>query len=72
MTTLTENEERLVEALRALPPGTADQVITWTTQLSDLANGRNVEWSDTWTDEDIADVQRASLSVFEEHERDEI
>jgi hypothetical protein len=63
--TLNENEERLVEALRALPPDAADQVITWTTRLRDLANGKNVDWSDTWTEEDLADVQRASLSRFD-------
>jgi hypothetical protein len=69
--TLSENEERLVEALRALPPDAADQVITWTTRLRDLANGKNVDWSDTWTEEDLVDVQRASLSRFDEREREE-
>ena len=71
MTTLSENEERFVEALRALPPDAADQVITWTTRLRDLANGRNVDWSDTWSEEDLADAQRASLSNFDEREREE-
>lgn len=70
MITLTETEERLVEALRALPPDTADQVIIWTTRLRDLANGRDVEWSDTWTEEDLADAQRASLSRFDQMERE--
>jgi hypothetical protein len=69
--TLSESEERLVKALRALPPNAADQVITWTTRLRDLANGKNVAWSDTWTEEDLADVQRASLSRFDEREREE-
>jgi len=71
VTTLSENEERLVEALRALPPGAADQVIAWTTQLRDLADGRSVDWSHTWSDEDLADAQRASLSSFDERERKE-
>jgi hypothetical protein len=60
-----------VEALRALPPDAADQVITWTTRLRDLADGRSVDWSDTWTDEDLADARRASLSSFDEREREE-
>jgi len=34
MTTLTESEERLVEALRTLPPDTADQVITQGQRIS--------------------------------------
>jgi hypothetical protein len=31
-----------------------------------------VNWSDNWTEEDVADAQRASLSRFEEREREEI
>jgi hypothetical protein len=69
--TLSENEERLVEALRALPPDAADQVMGWATRLRDLANGKSVDWSDTWTEEDLADVQRASFSRFDEREREE-
>ena len=60
-----------MEALRALPPDAADQVIAWTTRLRDLAGGRSVDWSDTWTDEDLADGRRASLSSFDEREREE-
>ena len=71
MITLNENEERLVEALRGLPPDAVDQVITWTTRLRVLANGRNIDWSDTWTKEDLVDTQRASLSRFDEMDRAE-
>jgi hypothetical protein len=67
--TLNENEERLVEAFRTLPADTADQVIRWTTRLRDLAKGRCVEWSDTWSDEDLADARRAALSSFDEREQ---
>jgi len=48
-------------ALRALPPEVADHVITWVTQLRDLGNGRSLDWSDTWTEEDLADARSASL-----------
>lgn len=71
VTTLNANEERFVEALRALPPDAADQVIAWTTRLRELAGSRSVEWSDTWTEEDLQDARRASLSGFDERERDE-
>jgi hypothetical protein len=71
VTTLSENEERLVEALRSLPPDAADQVIIWTTRLCDLADGRRVDWSDTWTEEDLEDARRASLSGFDERERED-
>lgn len=66
--TLSQNEERLVEALRALPPEAADTLITWATELSDLAKDGPVEWSDTWTEEDMADLQRASLANFDARE----
>jgi hypothetical protein len=67
--TLSENEERLVEALRALPSAATDQVIAWATQLRDLADGKPIEWSTAWSDEDLADVRRASVSRFDERER---
>lgn len=68
MITLAENEEHLVEALRALPADVSDHVIRWVTRLRDLGNGRSVDWSDEWTEEDIADVRKASLAVFDERE----
>ena len=70
--TPSENEERLVEALRALPPDAADQMITWATRLRELSAGRDVDWSDTWTDEDLADAQRASWSGFDEPAREKV
>ena len=60
-----------MQASRALPPDAADRVITWAPRLRDLANGANIDWSDAWTKEDLADAQRASLSRFEEIEREE-
>ena len=70
--TLSENEARFVEALRALPPGAADRVVAWTVRLRDLAAGKDVDWSDTWTKEDLADARRASLSSFDQMEREEL
>ncbi len=61
----------MVEALRALPPDLADHVIDWITQLRDLGAGKSVNWSDTWTDEDLADARCASLSAFDEREHTE-
>jgi hypothetical protein len=67
--TLAANEEHLVEALRALPPSVADHVITWVARLRDLGNGASVDWSDTWTEEDLADARNASLSRFDDREQ---
>jgi hypothetical protein len=70
--TLAPNEERLVEALRALPPNLSDHVVAWITSLHDLGEGKTIEWSDEWSEEDLADVSRASLATFEDREQREV
>ncbi len=62
-------EEALVKVVRALPPQEARKVLIWVSQLADLSQGREIEWSDAWTDQDIADATAASLRRFEEQER---
>jgi len=66
---LTVAEESLIKVVRALPPEEARKVLTWASQLADLAQDRNIEWSDSWTDEDISEAVTASLKRFEERER---
>ena len=66
---LSVEEESLIKAVRALPPEEARKVMTWAGQLADLAQGREIQWSDAWTDQDIADATAASLKRFEEQER---
>ena len=39
-------------------------------ELSDLGVNRPIEWSDSWTDEDLADATAASVRYFEEQERE--
>jgi hypothetical protein len=68
VTSLTENEERLVETLRALPPEAAEKVLVWASQLRDLANGQSADWSDSWTDDDLADAVKSSVDNFDEGE----
>ena len=43
---LTEQEELLISAVRALPPVEVGKVLHWAQQLADLADGRVIEWSD--------------------------
>ena len=66
---LSVEEESLIKVVRALPGEEARKVLTWASQLTDLAQGREIEWSDAWTDEDIADATLASLRRFEDQER---
>ena len=70
MTVLTEKEEQLVQTIRALPEGTADQILHWAAQLADVAEGKPLEWSDAWSDQDIEDATSASLRTFEKSEPD--
>jgi hypothetical protein len=65
---LTPQEESLISVVRALPPDEAGKVLDWARQLADLAGGREVEWSDSWTDQDLADATAVSLRTFEERE----
>jgi hypothetical protein len=44
--------------------------LDWARQLADLAGERTIEWSDSWTDEDLADATTAALRRFEDRERE--
>ena len=68
--TLTTKEESLIAAVRALPQREAEKVLTWAAQLSSLAQGREVEWSDSWSEEDLADATAASVQLLEHQEKD--
>ena len=65
---LSVQEESLIDVVRALPPEEAQKVLRWANQLADLGRGREIEWSDTCTEEDLDEVTTASLRRFEEQE----
>ena len=67
---LTAKEESLISVVRALPPSEAGRVLDWACQLADLAGGRAVDWSDRWSDEDLADATAAAMRRFEDEDRD--
>jgi hypothetical protein len=67
---LSANEESLINVVRMLPPGEAGKVLIWAQQLADLAGGRRVDWSDSWSDDDLRDATVASLERFEKQERE--
>ena len=68
---LSPQEESLISVVRALPPDEAGKVLDWARQLADLAGGRTVEWSDSWTDEDLTEATAAAVRRFEEQERED-
>ena len=65
---LNAQEESLIQVVRGLPPQEAGKVLAWALGLSELAHGRPVDWSDSWTDEDCAEANAAALQRFEERE----
>ncbi len=67
---LSANEESLINVVRALPPGEATKILSWAQQLADLGRERTIEWSDSWSEEDLADATAASLRRFDEQERE--
>jgi hypothetical protein len=67
---LSPQEESLICVIRALPPDEAGKVLDWARQLADLAGGRSVQWSDSWTDEDLTEAT-AAVRRFEDEERED-
>jgi hypothetical protein len=67
---LSSQEESLIKVVRALPPAEAGKVLNWAQQLASLADGRKIEWSDSWTDEDLADATASAVQQFEDQERE--
>jgi hypothetical protein len=67
---LNANEESLIKVVRMLPPDEASKVLVWAQQLAELGGGRRVEWSDSWSDDDLRQATVASLERFEQQERE--
>jgi hypothetical protein len=68
---LSVEEESLVKVIRALPPQEARKVLIWASQLAELSKGGEIDWSDAWTDEDIADATATALRRFEAQEQND-
>ena len=66
---LSPQEESLISVIRTLPQGEAEKVLAWARELADLGEGRPIEWSDSWSDEDLADATRAALRRLDDEER---
>jgi hypothetical protein len=67
---LSANEESLIKVVRMLPAEEAGKVLTWAQQLADLGGGRRVDWSDSWSDDDLRDATIASLERLEQQEQE--
>jgi hypothetical protein len=67
---LSAQEESLISVVRALPQEEAGKVLNWARQLAELARGRTIEWSDSWSDDDLAEATAAAVQRFEDQERE--
>lgn len=65
---LDPREESLVEVFRRLRPDAAAELSALAERLAALAPDRKIDWSDSWTDEDLLDFRAASLSRLEAEE----
>jgi hypothetical protein len=62
---LNSREASLVEAFRRLPADTAAELSALAERLATLSPGHSIDWSDSWTDEDLVDFRTASLRRLE-------
>ncbi len=67
---LSSSEEFLIKVVRMLPPDEATKVLVWAQGLADLKGGRAVEWSDSWSDDDLREATLASLERFDQQGRE--
>ena len=58
---LNEREASLVDAFRRLPPDTAIELSAPAERLAQLSPNLRIDWSDSWSDEDLKDFRAASL-----------
>lgn len=68
---LTPQEQKLIGVVRTLPPQEAGKVLLWAHQLSELGAGSPIQWSDSWSDEDLADATASALHRFEREEKED-
>jgi hypothetical protein len=68
---LNPREASLVEVFRRLPPDTAAELSALAERLATLSPHHRIDWSDSWTDEDLQDFRAASLRRLETEEPEE-
>jgi hypothetical protein len=68
---LDEREASLVDAFRQLPPDAATELSALAKRLAELAPSHRIDWSDSWSDEDLNDFTAASLRRFDAEESED-
>jgi hypothetical protein len=65
---LNAQETTLLDAFRRLPPDTASELAALVQRLAALAPNTRIDWSDSWSEEDLRDFTAHSLKRFEAEE----
>ena len=68
---VTSQEASLLTAFRRLAPDAAGELSRLIERLGAAAPERNIDWSDSWSDEDLKEFRAASLRRLEENEAEE-
>ena len=68
---LNSKEASLLTAFRRLRPDAADELSRLVERLAALAPERKIDWSDSWSDEDLQEFRAASVRRLEESESGE-
>lgn len=68
---VTSQEASLITAFRRLAPDAAGELSRLIERLGAVAPERKIDWSDSWSDEDLRDFRAASLRRLEENEAED-
>ncbi len=62
---ISAREASLIEAFRRLPADTAEQISALAERLAELAQHGRINWSDSWSEEDLQEFRAASIQRLE-------
>ena len=65
---LSLQETTLLDAFRRLPADAAGELSALAQRLAALSSGRRIDWSDSWSEEDLREFTAHSLKRFEAEE----
>jgi hypothetical protein len=68
---LNSQETSLLSAFRRLPPDAAVELSRLVERLAALAPDRKIDWSDSWSDEDLREYRAASVRRLGESEAED-
>jgi hypothetical protein len=68
---LSRREASLIEAVRRLSPDTAAELTALAERLASLRANTQIDWSDSWSDEDLKEFTAASVRRIEAEESED-